>query len=331
MQHYRRLLVVVATAISVIIISLVIMEIMSQPAHRIILGVSFDPVYAAFLGVDPKNLYRTILDEWQFRYIRLSATWEAIEGTAGTYDFNELDYWFEEAAERQAKIILATGQKTPRWPECHHPAWAAGLPASERRAKLLAFMQAVVERYHTHPALEIWQIENEPFLHFGLCPPFSRSDLATEIALIKKIDLVHPVIITDSGELSSWLRTARAGDLFGTTIYRQVWNRFIGYWSYHWLPPAFYQIKLWLTGRAVNQAFVVELQAEPWIPNQDVKTTPMDEQFKSFTLERFARNIMFVRRVGFPRAYLWGAEWWAWAASQGYGEFAEYIKNLPKE
>ena len=32
----------------------------------------------------------------------------------------------EQAAIRNVKVILAVGQKLPRWPECYIPGWAAG-------------------------------------------------------------------------------------------------------------------------------------------------------------------------------------------------------------
>lgn len=330
MFHHHRILAIIGSLAVVAMLGYAILEIASLPENKFTVGVSFDPVYARYLGLDTKALFATILDDWHFKHLRLAVFWDEVEKTSGALDFKELDYWFKEAQKRGAKIILAIGQKTPRWPECHDPSWVKDLSAAERRAKLLALMQSVVERYRDNPALETWQVENEPFLGFGICPAFSRADLTQEITLVKKLDPVHPILITDSGELSSWLQTARAGDLFGTTMYRVVWNKYIGYFSYDWLPASFYRFKLWLTGRARSEAYIAELQGEPWIPNTDVKHLPFDKQFKSLDLARLKKNINYASRVGFSRAYLWGAEWWAWAKTQGHPEFADYIKNLPK-
>ena len=114
-------------------------------------------------------------------------------------------------------------------------------------------------------------------------------------------------------------------------MYRIVWNNVTGYWSYNWVPSFVYTAKLWFNGRDKATAFITELQAEPWIPNQDLKVTSMDEQFKSMTLKRLKNNLAYAKKTGMPRAYLWGAEWWYWLEVQGINEFSEYIKNLKKE
>lgn len=301
-----------------------------NPAMR--LGVSFDPNHTRWLGLDVPTVYTTILDDWGFKLIRLSAHWDLLQPKkSDTFDFTELDHLMDEAAKRNAKVVLAIGQKTPRWPECHLPLWLNQLSSEGApRRLLLNYMTRVVQRYRNHPALEIWQVENEPFLKFGLCPPFNASDLREEIALVKNLDPQHPVLVTDSGELSTWFKTARAGDIFGTTLYRVVWNKYLKYTNYDWLPPAFYRLKLALLGRPLASAIVSELQAEPWIPAQDPRVVPFEEQFKSLSLERLKKNVSFAGRIGVTRSYLWGAEWWAWAAGNGHPEFAEYIKTLKK-
>ena len=50
----------------------------------------------------------------------------------------------------------------------------------------------------------------------------------------------RPVLITDSGELG-WWRPASNWVIFGTTLYRVVWNKYVAYWNYKYLiPPALY-------------------------------------------------------------------------------------------
>ena len=304
-----------------------------RPNLNQVFGVSFNSEYASYLGLDPKEVLTKIFDDWGFCHLRLSIQWDEVEKTEGKYDFSELDWQMNEAAKRDAKIVLAIGQKTPRWPECHVPDWTKELDAADYSARLKKFVAAAVERYRQHPSLEIWQVENEPFLPFGLCRPFSKQDLVEEIAMIRRLDnSSRPVLVTDSGELGWWFKAAKAGDLFGTTIYRVVWHKRLGYFPYDWLPAGFYRLKLWLTGLNSNQAVVSELQAEPWVPDLDVKNWPLEEQYKSLDMERFQKTIDFSRRVGFPRAYLWGAEWWAWLAKQSGGEdFGPLLKELKKE
>ena len=298
---------------------------------KMILGVSFDPDYARYLGLDAASTFNNlIIGEWQFKHIRLSAQWDIIEPTPGQFNFTELDSFMKAAEGRGVKIILALGQKTPRWPECHLPNWAVQIPPEEYRLARLAYITAVVAHFKDNPALEMWQVENEPFLPFGKCPAFSQSDLAEELALVKTTDGTHHSLVTDSGELSTWRQTATAAEFFGTTMYRVVWNKYLGYVSYDWLPAAFYRFKLWLAGRSPQTAYVVELQGEPWIPDSDVIKTPMSEQNKSLNLSRLQKNINYAYRVGLSRSYLWGAEWWAWLLKNGHSEISDYIQKLPK-
>src|SRR3989339_442192 len=149
----------------------------SKPNPSMIFGVSFSPQYARYLGLDTNKVYQSILDDWHFKYIRLSAQGDVIEPPKGQYDFKELDYLMVEAGKRSAKITLAVGRKTPRWPECHLPEWAKKLSYDEYRPALLSFIKTVVERYKNYSALEIWQVENEPFLAFGLCDVMPAEDL----------------------------------------------------------------------------------------------------------------------------------------------------------
>jgi hypothetical protein len=297
-----------------------------------IYGVSFSPEYAGYLKTDPQKVFVTILDDWKFRHIRLFAQWDWLEREQGKMDFTQMDWFVREAEKRDVKLIMIVGQKTPRWPECHVPAWANSLPPPEYKQAVIDYITRVVERYKNSPALEIWQVENEPYLDFGItCSNYDKNFVIKEISEVRKLDPAHKIIVTDSGELSTWRQTARLADLFGTTMYRVVWNKYFGYWNYDWLPPSFYRIKLWLNGQSPNATFISELQAEPWIPNHELFGTDIQEQYKSMDLSRLEKNLAFARETGFSRAYLWGAEWWYWLREKGYNEIPNFIKDLRKE
>ena len=299
--------------------------------NQMIYGASFNTEYANYLGLDTKTAFTKILDDWRFKYIRLSAQWDLIEKEKDKYDWKDLDWMMNESAKRNAKVVLTVGHKTPRWPECHYPGWIDASSHSSHQSDLLNFITVVVGRYKNHPALEIWQVENEPFLGFGDCKPISAQYLKDEVTLVKQLDPGHLVMVTDSGELSSWRRAAKQADLFGATLYRVVWNKTLGYWSYDWiLPPLAYTAKLWLNGRDISTAYITELQAEPWIPNRPLADTPLAEQFRSMSLDRLKKNVDFAARTGMSRGYLWGAEWWLWLESHGAPEFSDYVKQLKK-
>ncbi len=196
-------------------------------------GVSFSKEHAEWLGLNWQTAYRDILTDLKPEHIRLSVLWSETEKKPGTYDFSSADFMMNEAKKHGTKVVLVVGQKEPRWPECHIPAWALQKTASEREAALLGFVKAAVERYQKHAALELWQVENEPFIHFdfGDCASYDADAIYKEIALVKALDDKHPVLVTDSGELGLWKKAAEAGDIFGTTLYRTVLLPSGRYWT----------------------------------------------------------------------------------------------------
>jgi GH35 family endo-1,4-beta-xylanase len=301
----------------------------SQKNNNMILGVSFSPSYARYLGLDPTNTFKKIIDDWNFKYVRMSSQWNEVEKERGKFDFSELDYYMNEASKRGVKVVLAVGQKTPRWPECHVPDWVKSLSDEEYFKVLNNYIFQTANRYKSHKALEIWQVENEPFLSFGNgCRKLTRARYDQEIQSVKKIDPNHLTMTTDSGELSTWRKTAQTADLFGSTAYRMVWNKWLGYWSYDWFPAFFFRMRAVMWGKNLSNAFISELQTEPWMPDTSIKAENINEQFKSMDLERFEKHIDFARSTGFARAYLWGAEWWHWLEKNGHPEFADRAKQL---
>lgn len=333
-KHIKKLFLLVISLLFLIIIFtylfFLISDYMNKNKSSQIYGVSFNPQYARELGLNPVAVFDTILKEWNFKNIRLSAQWDLGEPKEGEFNFDELDLLMNMAKDNDAKIVLAVGRKTPRWPECHLPSWASEMSYEEYRPYLLRYIKAVVMRYDNHPALEIWQVENEPFLNYGACGKMSTKDYDEEVKLVKGLDKNHKIITTDSGELSLWRKSAQASDLFGTTMYRVVWNKHFGFFNYYWLPSGWYNLRLKLNSREIEDAYVMELQAEPWMTEGSATSTPITDQLKSLDVEKLEKNITYAKKTGWPRVYLWGAEWWYLAREQGRGEFAEVIKELMK-
>ncbi len=327
----RRIPMLIVLSVILVLTALIIVGLRRVPRQAVFFGASFSPAYARYLGLDARAAFKRVIGEWGFTYVRLPVDWDDLEPLPGQVRWDEIDWYMDEAGKAGVKVVLVIGQKTPRWPECHLPSWLDSVPQSEHPARLAGYMRAVVERYRTHPALDFWQVENEPFLAFGKCPPTTVNQLHTEIEAVQQLDSQHLVLVSDSGELSLWRKTARAADLFGTTVYRTVWNKRLGYFKYDWLPAAWYRLRLAMHGREAQTAYVMELQAEPWIPNSPIAEVPLKEQYRSFNLARFDQNVAYARAIGFPRAYLWGAEWWFWL-EQNYGlvDFGAKAAQLPK-
>lgn len=291
-------------------------------------GVTFSQPHARWLGLDWRAVYLDILDNLRVRNLRLIAAWNQIEKAPGRYDFSDLDWQVSEARKRDAKILLVVGRRAPRWPECHIPDWAKNLSEQEQQEKALQFLEAVAAHYKEEQSIFMWQLDNEPFVEwFGECPLPDPKFIAREIKLVKMLDS-RPVLITDSGELSWWTQAARAGDYFGTTMYRTVWGPMFGYLNYDYLlPPAFYTLRARFNGLPPERVIISELQAEAWLPRGD-QNISLQEQRKSMSAKKLRANLDFARRTGFSTAYLWGAEYWYWLKERGDDSLLQAGKEI---
>ncbi|HCC22836.1 TPA: hypothetical protein DF272_01505 [Candidatus Falkowbacteria bacterium] len=274
-------------------------------------GVTFSKSYAEYLGLNWQEAYLATLDELKVKNIRIVAQWNEVESQFKEYNFYDVGWMLDRAYERNVDVILAIGRRTPRWPECHDPLWVKELTPDKARAEQLIMVRDVVNKFKEKTALVMWQVENEPFLDtFGECQPISLSFLKQEIALVKSLD-TRPVMITDSGELSWWLKTGTIGDKFGHTLYREVYNKYIGYFQ-HVYPPAFYYFKARLAGIKQDDMIVAELQAEPWVPEGYTLQLDYVKMKELMAPEKIESNYAYAKRTGATEIYFWGVEWWYW-------------------
>ncbi len=297
--------------ILILILLYVLFWLFSFKKYQVNYGISFNQDHAVDLGLDWKEVYTEMLNDLKPKYIRVAAMWSDVEEVKNQYDFSNVDFMMDEAQKHGAKAVLVVGQKAPRWPECHVPEWLDyGQEGSKQH--LLGYVEKTVERYKNHPALEIWQVENEPFIRFefGNCENYDEEAIFDEIDLVRSLDSEHKILVTDSGELSTWWRSSKAGDLFGTTMYRVVRTPNGMKVSYAWMPAGFYRLKAALYGRTYNDYFVSELQAEPWFNDSNPTNTSIEEQEKTMDPTRLKKHFKYVEHVGTSRSYLWGVEWW---------------------
>lgn len=301
--------------LSLVIIIVILLAYFNFPikkeSEKVGLGVTFSSRYAKDIKVDWQANFLALLDDLGIRKIRIPVYWDLVEKEKGQYDFSQLDWQLQEAGKRQAEIILVIGQKVPRWPECAIPSWAQD-DDQVRKDSLLKFINTVVNRYKNEPVIKFWQVENEPFLKFGICPPLDVQLLDMEIDLVRLLDSSRKIIVTDSGELSLWIGAAKRADVFGTTMYRTIWKEEIGYFTYP-IGPRFFHFKKWLAHLFSGQEnfIVIELQTEPWVSGFTTHQ-PLKEQFQSMNAAQLKENVEFAQKVGFPEVYLWGVEWWYW-------------------
>lgn len=305
---------------------------MAQVKVKLInIGITFSPKYARSLGFDPQKAYQDSLDDLRVKYIRLPVYWDEVERQEGQYKFGSLDFYLNEAQKRDLEVILVVGRKQPRWPECYIPDWAENLPKGVHNQKVLELVKNEINYFKKFSVIKVWQLENEPLLNFGDCPKPDLELLKAEVSLVKSQDN-RPIMITDSGELSSWFGAMRLSDVFGTTLYRTVWNPIWGHASYPF-PPVFYKLKAGLIGYLADTKekpiIISELQAEPWAPQKkDIQEFLLEEQTKLFPAQKITENVNFAKETSFSQIYLWGVEWWYYMRSQGHPEYWDFAKSL---
>lgn len=317
----------------IIVIVAVFIYLLRRPAGTVAdnyrWGVAYSRVFSEEMGLDWQENYLAILNDLHPEYLRLPIYWQDVEAEPGEFTFNYYDWMISEAEKKNVKLVLVIGRKTPRWPECNMPGWIDKTNLDSQKEPVINLITKIVERYKGKSNLYAWQVENEPFLNFGECPLMGGDFLDKEIAQVRSLDSEHPIIVTDSGELSAWVQAAKRADIFGTTMYLIVHSQKVGYLEYH-LPPKFFWLKanivrLLYPGKPIT---VSELQAEPWGPNLLYDIT-VEEQMKTMNFPQFMKNIEYAKQVGFPEIYLWGAEWWYWMKiHEGRPEYWDYAKDI---
>lgn len=293
-------------------------------------GITFSTKFCDELELDRHETYQALLDELQVKLIRLPVYWDEIEKVEGQFDFSEYDYLIDEGEKRGVKFIISIGRRVPRWPECHNPVWLTQKDEMTIRFDTLKMLETVVKHYQNRTSVEYWQVENEPFLGtFGVCPPLDENFLRREFNLVRSLDQ-RPIIITGSGELSYWKKEAAIGDIFGSTLYRTVYNSLAGYIKYPF-PAAYYQWKARAAGLPRERLMVMELQAEPWVSKGKMIYLSAGQVNHTMSPEQLAANLQIAQKVNFSRAYLWGAEWWYAQKKYGNPEYWRIATELFKD
>ncbi|HUT96261.1 MAG TPA: glycoside hydrolase family 2 TIM barrel-domain containing protein [Candidatus Paceibacterota bacterium] len=326
----KKILKIILLAILAVIIILAVYLFVgkAKPADKIEWGVTFSKRYAIDLGLDWQKTFSAILDDLKTKRIRIIAYWDEVENEEGKYDFKDLEWQLLEIERHNGEAIFALGRRMPRWPECFEPEWAQNLSEEKKQEKILDFLSETIKYFKNRPSIKIWQIENEPFLGtFGECPKLDKKFLNKEIALARYLDYRKPIMITESGEFSTWIGGARRADILGTSVYRKVYGK-LGYVTYP-IPPIFYQRKVNLIKLLfdLDEVIAIEVQAEPWghKPTQEMTN---EEQDISMSIEKFNDILEYIHKAGFNKAYLWGVEWWYWRKINGDDRFWNRAKEL---
>lgn len=314
-----KLVKVILICLLVILISPLILFFILKPvpATNINYGVTFSSKYSEQLGQDWKASFIKILDDLNVKNMRLIVYWDEVEAEKDKYNYENIKWQLDEAQKRNVKVILAMGQKVPRYPECFYPQWWKMLEnESERNNELYEYISKTTKELKNYPGIVMWQVENEPFWPFGECLEIEKSVVESEIKIVRSLDK-RPILIQDSGEGGVWAPTYYLGDYLGISMYRKIWydfwGVFMGNFTYFQYPLAHwtYKIKADLVGVPVNKILITELQAEPWGPGINSSLTK-NERDKTMSRNDFIDTLNYAQKSGFKDLYLWGVEWWLW-------------------
>lgn len=311
------------------------------------LGLSFRPLQAAQLGLDPAEALAELLT-YPFEVIRLAAYWDQLEPSPGVLEASALDAQLAAAAAAGKKVILCLGAvKAYGYPEFFVPARLllsplpegtligaddhAGLTAAATR-----YLTAVVERYRDHPAIIAWQVEHEAVDPLGLEHSWrlSAGFVRREVAAVRAADPARPVML--SGFLPTSLpvrlqqrwRTRDQGDslvvareladVIGVDFYprhglAQLGSRtaYLAGADSYWTRRAARRFAATAV-RAGKRLMIAEGQAEPWETVTRPPSRPGSAMYSCLpehVIENYNRGLQACG--GAAWAYLfWGAEYW---------------------
>jgi hypothetical protein len=304
-----------------------------EPRGATELGISFRPLQAEALGLDPEAALRRLLTH-PFPVVRLGAYWNRMEPEPGAFRPDELDAQVEACERAGKRIVLCVGPlKTFGYPEFFVPEHRLPRPLPEGRlvrpadheallAAATEFAVRVVDRYRDRPAVTSWQVEHEAVDPLGMEHSWrlSAAFVEREVAAVRAADPTRPVVM--NGFLPTSLpvrllqrwRTRDQGDSLAVAE-RLADVVGIDYYPRNALAGAA-GATLYLEGAATpprtdRRLMVTEGQAEPWEP---VTTPPnlagraMASCLPEHVIENYNRCLRWPCR---PEAYLfWGAEYW---------------------
>jgi hypothetical protein len=294
------------------------------------LGASFSHRNARHLGLDPARAFEQVLGVG-FGLLRVSAYWDELEGG----QWGPLERLLEAAERAGQPLVVTVGMKGIRWPEFYVPPALATRAMNGLRGPLLEFVAATVEHFRGSPAVAAWQVENEPLNRSGPRRRWIPVDLlAAEVAAVRSLD-TRPLVLTAFRHFNHlvdlvarpwpWTPVERrllgllnGGDALGLDVYTRIgWElgrrRRTSGARASWPEEA--QAAAGRARTAGRQAWITELQAEPWGAG-------------SFSQADLAAVHRGLAGRGFDRVLLWGAEHWLWRESQGDASWLRQVEAL---
>ena len=335
------------------------------------LGISFRPLQAVALGLDPLAALGSLL-KYPFQLIRVAAYWSRLEPQSGTFDPLELDRQVDAAERAGKQLIICVGAvKAFGYPECFVPAHQLSAPLPEGQLvsrathprlldAALAQVTRVVARYRQRTSVVAWQVEHEAVDPLGLEHSWqlATSFVEEEVQAVRAADPSRPVLLNGflAGSMPvrahQWWRTRDQGDSFA------VANRLADIVGVdHYPRQAVLSVRGWslylaggarrggrrALGRVAANAhlyhrrlMVTEGQAEPW-ETSTVPPNPYGRFLSSCTpadlVDNYNSCMTWVRQAHMALdAYLfWGAEYWLLRQQTGDPRYLDAFQRILAE
>ncbi|HEX4215584.1 MAG TPA: hypothetical protein VIA06_19865 [Candidatus Dormibacteraeota bacterium] len=182
-----------------------------ESANPPLVGFSFSPA-AVPTGVDPVTSLEDLLTTLQPDVVRLPVYWSDVMPTPGVIDFTQTDALLSAVTQHNladpqhpTRVILVVGVRNIDYPEVWAPTWMSDrdlrdLTSVVHTPDFEDYFTSTIEHYATDPLLLDWQVENEPYdnVTSGLSSNVAIGNLALrgEVQLIRRLDRLHPVIVT---------------------------------------------------------------------------------------------------------------------------------------
>ena len=172
-----------------------------QPRGSTQLGISFRPLQAEALGLEPRAALQALL-RYPFEVIRIAAYWDRLEPAPGRLETGELDRVLDAAEQAGKQVVLGVGAvKNFGYPEFfvpdHHlgrqlPEGTLVTPGGQRGLLRAAeeFLTRVTARYADRDAIIAWQVEHEAVDPLGMEHSWRLSEafVRAEVAAVRAAD-----------------------------------------------------------------------------------------------------------------------------------------------
>ena len=277
-----------------------------------------------------------LVDMTGAKSIRLSIQWDEIQPEPGRYDWETMEELLRIAEEKGVTVSLSVGMKAQRHPEYYIPSWALkgtnlreGDVISDNpllRARALEMVAVVVRRLASRTVIDSWGAENEGYIASGRSDNWrlSREYVAEVVRTLRANDpAARPISINHAQHFvmdTRWQDALADSDILGQSMYPRrnvdfLWfERVVNIMELGPLMPNYaHQSR---TARETGKQFwVTELQGEPWTDGDSRLISP-EEPSGNLSPEAFKENVIYARKTGAERIYLWGAEWWLYQSDQ---------------